>query len=120
MRRLLSEIPCLCLHPTQRTRMAEAKRAVGLEPHGAVKNHFWGHLSITSFLGSMQRTTARIIAKNANKCWEGGRVRATRPPQVNSNLALTIKQLIDSLINKDANGAPPLIGLNEFISYCVT
>ncbi len=50
----------------------------------------------------------------------GGRVRATRPPQVNSNLALTIKQLIDSLINKDANGALPLKELNEFISYCVT
>ena len=59
--------------------MAEAKRAVGLEPHGAVKNHFWGHLSITSFLGSMQRTAARIIAETLINAGEAG---ALGPPDL--------------------------------------
>jgi hypothetical protein len=70
----------------------------------------------------MQRTTARIIAKMLIHAGREAGVRAIRPPQVISNLALTSKQLIDSLINEAANGAPPLIGFNfnEFISYCVT
>ena len=60
VQRVFRDLPGLRPHPPQRTGVAQAEGAAGPKSQGADGVHLWGHLSSTSILGPVQRTTTRI------------------------------------------------------------